>query len=82
MAKANRQNVGVVLLRVVHTLIPSLLVLTGLAFGQDQQVDHGAAWVGTVAKSVPLKNEDGKEVDPGREFGKHPVVIVFYRGVW
>ncbi len=63
-------------------LIISTLFMNGVAFGQGDQVDHGAAWVGTPAKAVPLKNDDGKEVSVGREFGKHPVVIVFYRGVW
>ncbi|HEY3780705.1 MAG TPA: hypothetical protein VGL56_06450 [Fimbriimonadaceae bacterium] len=49
---------------------------------QTSVPDPGAAWVGTTAKTVSLKNGDGKDVDLNKEFGKHPVVIVFYRGIW
>ena len=40
------------------------------------------AFLGKAAHSVALKSTDGKAVDPGRSFGKHPVVLVFYKGVW
>ena len=44
--------------------------------------DPGKAFVGKRAHSVALKSTDGKLVDPGRRFGKQPVVLLFYRGVW
>jgi len=42
----------------------------------------GDALLGKAARSVALKSTDGKMVDPGRSFGKKPVVLIFYKGVW
>lgn len=59
------------------------LIASTILLRQDPQVvDHGAAWVGKVAKSVVVKDEDGKDIDLSKQFGKRPVVLVFYRGVW
>lgn len=44
--------------------------------------DKGKAWIGTQAKGVALTDEAGVQVDLSKEFGKRPVVLVFYRGVW
>ena len=63
----------------------SLIGLLGLAVllpRQDTTVDHAKAWIGTQAKSEIVKNEDGADVDLSKQFGKRPVVMVFYRGVW
>lgn len=45
-------------------------------------VDQGAAWIGKTAKSVIVNDEDGKSVDLSKQFGKAPVVLVFYRAIW
>lgn len=49
-------------------------------YGQPQ--GPASQWLGKQAKSVALKTTNGTTLDPGREFGKRPVVLVFYRGVW
>ncbi len=45
-------------------------------------VDHGTEWIGKAAKSVIVKDEDGKDVDLSKQYGKKPVVLVFYRAIW
>ena len=53
-----------------------------LAMPKHQTVDHGSAWIGHRAKSVIINDEDGKPVDLSKQFGKAPVVLVFYRAIW
>ena len=53
-----------------------------LAMNQQAVVDRGADWIGKTAKSVIVKDEDGKPVDLSKQFGKVPVVLVFYRAIW
>ncbi len=68
-----------------YTHLMSLIGLFALAVllpRQDAPADHGKAWIGTPAKSEIVKNEDGADVDLSKQFGKRPVVMVFYRGVW
>ncbi len=59
----------------------ALPVLGCQAIAQNSD-DPSAAFVGKPARSLALKSTDGKSVDPGKRFGKQPVVMVFYRGVW
>lgn len=39
-------------------------------------------WVGRPAPVFALPGIDGKVVDAGKQFGRRPVVLVFYRGNW
>jgi len=51
--------------------------------GVAQEMDNkAAAWIGKTAKAVPVVDMAGNKVDLAKEFGKRPVVLVFYRGVW
>ena len=45
-------------------------------------VDHGIEWIGKAARSVIVKDEDGNDVDLSKQYGKKPVVLVFYRAIW
>jgi peroxiredoxin len=54
-----------------------------MVIGNHQKpVDAGSKWVGTIAKSEVVNDENGKLVNLSKLFGKRPVVLVFYRGVW
>jgi hypothetical protein len=53
--------------------------LAGLNDVEKQSLKN---WGGKQAKGFVLPGIDGKNVDVGKEFGKRPVVLVFYRGVW
>lgn len=46
------------------------------------EVDSAKLWVGKNAKPFILPGVDGKPVDIGKELGRRPIVLVFYRGVW
>ena len=50
------------------------------AYGTPQS--PASPWLGKEAKSVALKTTDGTMLDPGKAFGRRPVVLIFYRGVW
>ncbi len=52
------------------------------AFTQEMGDNKAAGWVGKSAKSVPVVDMAGNKVDLSKEFGKRPVVVVFYRGIW
>jgi hypothetical protein len=39
-------------------------------------------WVGKKASGFVLPGIDGKPVDVGKDLGKRPLVLVFYRGIW
>ena len=58
------------------------LALAILLSHQNEPVDQGKAWLGTTAKFEVLKDERGMDVDLSKEYGKRPVVLVFYRGMW
>ncbi len=45
-------------------------------------VDPIAKMIGKKAPAVTLKSSKGEDVDLAKKFGKQPVVLVFYRGVW
>ena len=49
---------------------------------QAGTADMGTKWIGTKAKSEKVNDENGKEVDLSKLFGKRPVVLVFYRAIW
>ena len=53
-----------------------------MVLGQAGAVDLGSKWIGTKAKSEKVNDENGKEVDLSKLFGKRPVVLVFYRAIW
>ena len=63
--------------QVVNAVLLALAML-----GQTPPKDIGQSWVGKVARAVKLNDENGKPVDVSKEFGKRPVILVFYRGVW
>lgn len=46
------------------------------------EAESAKKWVGQKAKAFTLPGTDGKPVNLVRDLGKHPVVLVFYRGVW
>ena len=46
------------------------------------ETESAKGWVGKKAKGFVLPGVDGKPVDIGKNLGKRPVVLVFYRGVW
>ena len=51
--------------------------------GQDKvETESAKTWVGKKAKGFTLPGTDGKSVDVAKKLGKHPIVLVFYRGVW
>ncbi len=52
------------------------------ASASAQGSSKAAAWVGTEPKWVAINDSTGKSVDLSKEFGKRPIVLVFYRGVW
>jgi peroxiredoxin len=52
------------------------------AFNQEMGDNKAASWVGKTAKAVPVMDMAGNKADLAKEFGKRPVVLVFYRGVW
>jgi hypothetical protein len=45
-------------------------------------IDHGTEWIGKTAKSVIVKDEDGSDVDLSKQYGKKPIVLIFYRAIW
>lgn len=49
---------------------------------QKPPADPVAAMVGRKAPAARLVSSTGEKVDVGKRFGKQPVVIVIYRGVW
>ena len=53
-----------------------------ILLGQASAVDLGTKWIGAKAKSEKVNDENGKEVDLSKLFGKRPVVLVFYRAIW
>ena len=70
-------------------LIPALLLVllscSGCATWTGQngvETESAKVWVGKKAKGFTLPGIDGKPVDLGKDLGKRPVVLVFYRGVW
>ena len=67
-----------------NDFMSALLSLTAMMVlgGKQGPVDAGAKWVGTVAKSEIVNDENGKPVDLSKIYGKHPVVLVFYRAIW
>ncbi len=52
------------------------------ATASAQSASKTAAWVGTEPKWVAINDSTGKSVDLSNDFGKRPIVLVFYRGVW
>ncbi|MDE2126366.1 MAG: hypothetical protein KGJ62_07240 [Armatimonadetes bacterium] len=44
--------------------------------------DYTQGFVGKKAASFTLPAVDGKSVTVGRQFGKRPVILIFYRGIW
>lgn len=62
--------------------------LPGAQPGQGSSAQGGGAaaadkeWVGKKAGTFVLAGLDGKPVDVAKDYGKRPVVLVFYRGVW
>lgn len=64
--------------------VPAALVVQNRIDATRTQVERESAeaWVGKVAKAFTLPGIDGKPVDVGKQFGKRPVVLIFYRGVW
>ena len=68
-------------------LLAILALLSGsgssLRAGQNAvETESAKVWVGKKAKGFTLPGIDGKPVDIGKNLGKRPVVLVFYRGVW
>ena len=68
-------------------LAPFLLTLpvAGIrAQSAQDDVESASAktWIGKKAKGFTLPGADGKPVDVGKNLGKSPIVLVFYRGVW
>lgn len=61
-------------------VLTSALLLSALI--QQPGDNLAAGWVGKTAKAVPVVDIAGKKVDLAKEFGKRPVVVVFYRGIW
>ena len=64
-------------------MISTLAFATSVVLSrQAGPVDLGTKWVGTKAKSEKVNDENGKEVDLSKLFGKRPVVLVFYQAIW
>ena len=63
-------------------MITSAIVASMVILNQQKPVDNGSKWMGTKAKSEIVNDENGKPVDLSKLFGKRPIVLVFYRGVW
>jgi peroxiredoxin len=57
-------------------------VAAALGFRGQAMENRGPSWVGKAPKTAVLKASDGKSVDLAKVYGKQPVVVVIYRGVW
>jgi hypothetical protein len=53
-----------------------------LAQQTDVEAESAKSWVGKKAQPFILPGIDGKPVSIAANLGKHPIVLVFYRGVW
>lgn len=71
-------------LRVLSGVAFTGTVIGGFLHGGGSWAAPPAAkqWVGKPAPAFTLPDMNGKKVDVGKEFGKRPVVLIYYRGVW
>ena len=80
--------------RVTNMMLPAAAVLVSMNPwfpGQTKpqtpaapvaQPDYTEGFVGKKAARFTLPSVDGKAVTVGGQFGKQPVILIFYRGVW
>ena len=60
-----------------------LLATTGLGIRSANAAPPAPkGWVGRPAPAFRLTDMNGRAVDVRKEFGKRPVVLVYYRGKW
>ncbi len=70
-------------MRIAVIAIAGLAAIGGAAIFRVQATKNaGPDWVAQRAKPAILQSSDGKSVNLGKLYGKQPVVLVFYRGIW
>jgi len=70
-------------MRLAVIVIAGLAAIGGAVVFRGQATKNaGPDWVAQRAKPAVLESSDGKSVNLGKLYGKKPVVLVFYRGIW
>jgi peroxiredoxin len=57
-------------------------IAAALGFRGQAMENRGSSWVGKAPVTAKLKASDGKVVDLAKVYGRQPVAVIIYRGVW